>query len=175
MIAASWLHNASLADGGRIDAFGTVRLVHNAAGSREQKTDELRVHHHLLHKYADGEHHAVIVGAQLSVRDESDTGVATISHKYLVPTDEELRGEVDSHGFVIDPKCDRGSVADDLDKVMAGQCPTNFDETPRARVDWKLNRVVVFWIEDDFPLVFTTDGKAVPATVEYPLSRKRWQ
>lgn len=174
MIEADRLRNSFLADDGRIDAFGTVCLVYAKAGQRKN-AGRVRVHHHLLHKYADGTHRALSTGARISVLNEAGTIVAVISHTHLMPTGPQLDWLTDVNGFVIDTNEPCTDTARDLTKAARGQCPENFDETPRARVDkaYARRRVVVFWLEDDFPLVFTPDGTRLSATVEYPLSARK--
>ena len=175
MVNAERLRNSYVENTGAIDRFGTVVVAYHAQPGRRRKDHRVRVYHPLLHKYADGMHRAVLEGAVLRILDRRGAVVVTISPRQMEAAGRQLDLEVTQDGFLIDPKCETGAVTEALGEAAAGLVPSHMEETAFARVSPKYAKqsMVVFWLDDDNPVVFTSEGGRIPCAVEYPLSRKK--
>lgn len=173
MMDPEWLRN-SYVEGGVIDRFGTVRIVYNTPPARRRKGNDIRVYSPVLHRYADGKHHVVAVGATLRILNYEEV-VATLSCRQLEPTGPETTAAVLSGGYAVDRALELASAAD-LEAAAAGHQPVTFNENPFVKVDaaWIGRRLVIFWLDNDYAVAFTPDGKPVPCTVEYPLAQRSW-
>ncbi len=176
MVNPERLRNSYVANSGAIDMFGTVLIVQNAPNGKRRKDHDVRVYSPVLHEYADGNHQAVLEGATLRILFQKRV-VATLTYRQLEETGPQLDWQVSANGFIFERKIEeRENEIAALKVVAMGVCPDVFNENPRARVDviHAGRDVVVFWLDDDYAVVFATDGTPIEAVVEYPLARATW-
>ncbi len=172
------LRDTRVLDSGRIDTYGTVRILSQSAFATPQDYQEsLRLYADELHRYAGGTHFARACDRRMEIVDRRLNRVSV-----TVPVDDIyiveycVKARVITSGYLVDEKPRPGfDYEEALNRAAAGSEPPQWDFTPFAKVDPKFagELLTLLWLgrfTNREAVVFTKDSVPVPCSVDKPLA-----